>query len=40
MGGGELVWEGVIAKVRTEPDGQIMKNSLWNCVNSLCDLRF
>ena len=27
--GGELVWEGVIDKVRTEPDGQIMKNSLW-----------
>lgn len=29
--GGELVWEGVIDKVRTEPDGQIMKNSLWTC---------
>ena len=27
--GGELVWEGVIDKVRTEPHGQIMKNSLW-----------
>jgi len=27
--GGELVWEGVIDKVRTEPGGQIMKNSLW-----------
>ena len=26
--GGELVWEGVIDKVRTEPDEQIMKNSL------------
>lgn len=26
--GGELVWEGVIDKVRTDPDGQIMKNSL------------
>lgn len=29
--GGELVWEGVIDKVRTEPDGHIMKNSLWTC---------
>ena len=29
--GGELVWEGVIDKVRTEPDGQIVKNSLWTC---------
>ena len=27
--GGELAWEGVIDKVRTESDGQIMKNSLW-----------
>ena len=29
--GGELVWEGVIDKVRTEPDGQIVKNSLCTC---------
>ena len=29
--GGELVWEGVIDKVRTEPVGQIVKNSLWTC---------
>ena len=29
--GGELVWEGVIDKVRNEPDGQIVKNSLWTC---------
>ena len=29
--GGELVWEGVIDKVRTEPDGQIVKNSSSTC---------
>ena len=29
--GGELVWEGVIDKVRTESDGQIVKNSSSTC---------